>query len=49
MDPTAKERQDVQKSMAYDLVRLLEKDEDKTYTVKELKDLIDSYITGAQQ
>lgn len=49
MEPTEKERQDVQKSMAYDLVRLLEKDQDKSYTVKELKDIIDSYITGTQQ
>lgn len=46
MDATEKELSHAQKAMAYDLVRLLEKDEDKTYTVKELKDMIETYVTG---
>lgn len=47
--PTEKERSDVQKAMAYDLIRIFEENPDKTYTVTDLKKLIDTYITGAQQ
>ena len=47
--PTENERKDVQKAMAYDLLRILKKDPDKTYTVAELVKLIDSYIAGAGQ
>lgn len=47
--PTENERKDVQKAMAYDLTRLFEKDPEKTYTVKELKELIDAYISGVSQ
>ena len=47
--PTENERKDVQKAMAYDLLRIFEANPDKTYTAKELKELIDAYITGAQQ
>lgn len=43
------ERKDVQKAMAYDLIRLFEQKPDKTYSVKELKDLIDAYISGLKQ
>ncbi len=47
--PTENERKDVQKAMAYDLIRIFEREPDKTYTIAELKDLIDAYITGVQQ
>ena len=47
--PTENERKDVQKAMAYDLIRIFEKNPDKTYTMKELKELIDAYIAGLQQ
>ena len=47
--PTENERKDVQKAMAYDLLRILEQNPDKTYTPKELKDLIDAYIAGLKQ
>ena len=43
------ERKDVQKAMAYDFIRLFEQKPDKTYSVKELKDLIDAYISGLKQ
>ncbi len=43
------ERKDVQKAMAYDLIRVFEQKPDKTYSVKELKDLIDAYISGLKQ
>lgn len=47
--PTEKERLDVIKSMAYDLLKMLRDKPDKTYTVEELEKLIDAYIAGAQQ
>ncbi len=47
--PTENERKDVQKAMAYDLLRIFESDPDKTYTAKELKELIDAYIRGTTQ
>lgn len=47
--PTENERKDVQKAMAYDLLRIFEQNPDKTYTPKELKDLIDAYIAGLKQ
>lgn len=46
MDPTAKELTDSKKAMAYDLLRLLDKD--KSYTVDEVRTLIDAYIAGTQ-
>lgn len=46
--PTENERKDVQKAMAYDLIRIFEANPEKTYTAEELKKLIDAYITGAQ-
>lgn len=39
----------VQKATMYDLKRILEKNPDKTYTVEELKQLIDAYIQGMEQ
>lgn len=47
--PTENERKDVQKAMAYDLLRILKQDPDKAYTAKELENLIDAYITGLKQ
>lgn len=47
--PTENERKDIQKAMAYDLIRIFEKDPEKTYTTKELKELIDAYISGLKQ
>ena len=44
--PAENERRDVQKAMAYDLLRIFEQDPDKTYTAKDLKELIDAYIRG---
>ncbi len=47
--PTENERKDIQKAMAYDLLRILKQDLDKTYTVEELEKLIDAYIMGLNQ
>ena len=47
--PTENERKDVQKAMAYDLLRILKQDPDKPYTAAELEKIIDAYITGSQQ
>ena len=44
--PAENERRDVQKAMAYDLLRIFEQDPDKTYTAQDLKELIDAYIRG---
>ncbi len=42
------ERLIIQKAMAYDLLRLLGKDDDKTYSVKELKAIIDAYVENSE-
>lgn len=47
--PTEKEVLLIQKATMYDLKRMLEQNPDKTYTVEELKALIDAYISGAEQ
>ena len=47
--PTENERKDVQKAMAYDLLRLLKEAPGKTYTYEELERLIDAYISGLKQ
>ena len=47
--PTEKEVLLIQKATMYDLKRILEQDPEKTYTVEELKALIDAYISGAEQ
>ena len=40
----------VQKATVYDLHRILERGEKgKTYTVEEIKELMDAYIKGAEQ
>lgn len=44
------ERTDTRKAMAYDLHKIIDrKPEKETYTKEEIKELIDAYITGAQQ
>lgn len=48
MEPTEKERQDVQKAMAYDLLKLLRKDTEKTYSYQEIEDIIDAYVEGTE-
>ena len=47
--PTEKEVVLIQKATMYDLKRILEQEPDKTYTVEELKQLIDSYIQSAEK
>ena len=47
--PTENERKDVQKAMAYDLLRILKQEPDKAYTTAELEVLIDTYISGLKQ
>lgn len=47
--PIENERKNIQKAMAYDLIRIFEKHPDQTYTAADLKELIDAYITGVQQ
>lgn len=47
---TEAERQDTRKAMAYDLVGILEaKPEQTSYTVEEIKKMIRTYITTAEQ
>ncbi len=47
--PTEKEIIIIQKATVYDLLKILKKDVDKQYTVAELENLIDVYITGLEQ
>lgn len=47
--PTEKEIVIVQKATIYDLKRLIEQNPEKTYTVEELKTILDAYITGIEQ
>lgn len=47
--PTENERKDIQKAMAYDLLRMFESEAGKTYTYEEIKKLIDAYISGLKQ
>lgn len=42
-------RKDIQKAMAYDLLRIFKGDQEKAYTYEELEKLIDAYIAGLQQ
>ena len=46
--PTEKEILMIQKAIMFDLKQILEANPDKTYTVDELKALIDAYIAGLQ-
>lgn len=48
--PTERESNEIKKSMAYDLIELIEsKPEQETYTADEVKKLIKNYITVATQ
>ena len=47
--PTENDRKDIQKAMAYDLLRIFRKDPEKSYTYEELEKLIDEYISGLKQ
>ena len=47
--PSEKEIVMIQKATMYDLKRIFEADPDKTYSVEELKTILDSYITGVEQ
>jgi hypothetical protein len=47
---TEGERHDTRKAMAYDLIKALERNPEKeTYTVAEIKRLIDQYVETACQ
>ena len=46
---TETEIKNTQKAMAYDLLRILKQNQGKTYPAEELEELINAYITGAQQ
>lgn len=47
--PPEKEIVIIQKAMLYDLIRILETDPKKTYTVEELEKLFDAYMSGAER
>lgn len=48
--PSEKEIAIIQKATVYDLQKILENgDEKKSYTVEELKNLMDAYIKGTEQ
>ena len=47
--PSEKEILMIQKATMFDFKQILEANPDKTYTVEELKHLIDTYIAGAGQ
>lgn len=47
--PPENERKDVQKAMAYDLLRIFKENPGKTYSYEELEALIDAYISGLKQ
>ena len=48
--PTDRESDEIKKSMAYDLIDIIESAEEKTsYTPEELKTLIKAYITEISQ
>lgn len=40
------ENLDIKKAMAYDLLIILQANEDKTYTAEEVKKIIQTYIAG---
>ncbi len=48
--PTDRESNEIKKSMAYDLIEIIESDSEKQhYTPEEIKTLIKAYITGLTQ
>jgi hypothetical protein len=46
---TEKEILMFQKSTVYDLLQIIEKNPDKTYTTAELKELLTAYVKGLEQ
>ncbi len=47
--PSEKELIMYQKSTIYDIIRLIKKNPDKTYTADELEELLNVYIEGLEQ
>ncbi len=48
--PTDRESNEIKKSMAYDLIEIIETNSEKqNYTPEEIKTLIKAYITGLSQ
>lgn len=47
--PTEKEIIFIQKATIYDLIRIFEEDPDKTYSVEEVKKLLNTYVKGVEQ
>ena len=47
--PSKEEIAIVRKATVYDLQKLLDKGEKGTYTVEEIKEIMDAYVTGADQ
>ena len=47
--PDEKEIAIIQKAAMFDLIQIIKKQPDKTYTAAELEALIVAYITGAEQ
>jgi predicted metal-dependent enzyme (double-stranded beta helix superfamily) len=47
--PTKEEMTVVEKAVIYDLMDILDKNPDKTYTVDEIKQLMKAYITRTEQ
>ena len=47
--PSEKEIAIIQKATVYDLVKILKKDPEKSYTPEEIEKLFDAYLEGAEQ
>lgn len=47
--PTEKEIIMLQKATVYDIRRILEKEPEKTFTLEELKRILDAYIAGVEE
>jgi hypothetical protein len=47
--PTKEEIIVVQKATVYDLRRIIEENPEKTYSVEEIKQLLDAYITSVER
>lgn len=47
--PSKEEIAVVRKATVYDLQKLFEKSEKKTFTPEEIKSLMDAYVSGANQ
>ena len=47
--PTKEDYLNIRKATIYDLLQLVEKDPNKTFTVEEIKAIFNAYIAGAQQ